>query len=136
MIAACGPLLAYFSTKRPPPKESDAGSASAAAARARKERSAAASFSIRVPSDTTSAPSTPGVFPPVVAPAAMCCVADPGRRGAGPHARPSPCAAGLIFLSGGQGRLAQLVEQLLYTQRVGGSSPSPPTNTRTRNAPV
>ncbi len=25
------------------------------------------------------------------------------------------------------GRLAQLVEQLLYTQRVGGSSPSPPT---------
>jgi hypothetical protein len=26
-----------------------------------------------------------------------------------------------------RGRLAQLVEQLLYTQRVGGSSPSPPT---------
>jgi hypothetical protein len=26
------------------------------------------------------------------------------------------------------GRLAQLVERLLYTQDVGGSSPSPPTN--------
>src|SRR4029077_21228069 len=26
------------------------------------------------------------------------------------------------------GRLAQLVERLLYTQNVGGSSPSPPTN--------
>ena len=26
------------------------------------------------------------------------------------------------------GRLAQLVERLLYTERVGGSSPSPPTN--------
>ena len=28
----------------------------------------------------------------------------------------------------GAGRLAQLVERLLYTQDVGGSSPSPPTN--------
>jgi hypothetical protein len=27
----------------------------------------------------------------------------------------------------GTGRLAQLVERLLYTQDVGGSSPSPPT---------
>ena len=27
----------------------------------------------------------------------------------------------------GAGRLAQLVERLLYTQNVGGSSPSPPT---------
>jgi hypothetical protein len=27
----------------------------------------------------------------------------------------------------GQGRLAQLVEHLVYTERVGGSSPSPPT---------
>jgi hypothetical protein len=26
------------------------------------------------------------------------------------------------------GRLAQLVERLLYTERVGGSSPSPPTS--------
>jgi hypothetical protein len=26
------------------------------------------------------------------------------------------------------GRLAQLVEHLVYTERVGGSSPSPPTN--------
>jgi hypothetical protein len=31
---------------------------------------------------------------------------------------------GVDFL---QGRLAQLVERLLYTQDVGGSSPSPPT---------
>ena len=29
------------------------------------------------------------------------------------------------------GRLAQLVEHLVYTERVGGSSPSPPTITRT-----
>jgi hypothetical protein len=29
-----------------------------------------------------------------------------------------------------QGRLAQLVEHLVYTERVGGSSPSPPTNSR------
>jgi hypothetical protein len=27
----------------------------------------------------------------------------------------------------GSGRLAQLVEHLVYTERVGGSSPSPPT---------
>src|SRR5262249_10935293 len=30
----------------------------------------------------------------------------------------------------GAGRLAQLVEHLVYTERVGGSSPSPPTNLR------
>ena len=42
------------------------------------------------------------------------------RRAAGR----SGSAAGL------DGRLAQLVEQLLYTQRVGGSSPSPPTRSR------
>jgi hypothetical protein len=29
-----------------------------------------------------------------------------------------------------RGRLAQLVERLLYTQKVGGSSPSPPTSLR------
>src|SRR5215210_6730541 len=29
------------------------------------------------------------------------------------------------------GRLAQLVEHLVYTERVGGSSPSPPTNDST-----
>ena len=29
------------------------------------------------------------------------------------------------------GRLAQLVEHLVYTERVGGSSPSPPTTTTT-----
>jgi hypothetical protein len=29
-----------------------------------------------------------------------------------------------------RGRLAQLVERLLYTQDVGGSSPSPPTSFR------
>src|SRR6202044_2086594 len=32
------------------------------------------------------------------------------------------------------GRLAQLVERLLYTQNVGGSSPSPPTSLRKRSA--
>jgi hypothetical protein len=30
-------------------------------------------------------------------------------------------------LKHGEGRLAQLVEHLVYTERVGGSSPSPPT---------
>src|SRR6476646_5448334 len=33
-----------------------------------------------------------------------------------------------------RGRLAQLVERLLYTQDVGGSSPSPPTSLPTRGA--
>src|SRR5436305_15155270 len=33
----------------------------------------------------------------------------------------------------GTGRLAQLVERLLYTQDVGGSSPSSPTNLRLRS---
>src|SRR3954471_12855296 len=33
-----------------------------------------------------------------------------------------------------RGRLAQLVERLLYTQDVGGSSPSPPTSLHTRSA--
>jgi hypothetical protein len=33
-----------------------------------------------------------------------------------------------------RGRLAQLVERLLYTQDVGGSNPSPPTSLRKRNA--
>ena len=39
-----------------------------------------------------------------------------------------PCAAGL-FAPAPQmhGRLAQLVEHLVYTERVGGSSPSAPT---------
>jgi hypothetical protein len=32
-----------------------------------------------------------------------------------------------------RGRLAQLVERLLYTQNVGGSSPSPPTSLRKRS---
>src|SRR3954449_9759063 len=43
------------------------------------------------------------------------------------------CAARFPFLSGPRGRLAQLVEHLVYTERVGGSSPSPPTipNART-----
>ena len=34
------------------------------------------------------------------------------------------------------GRLAQLVEHLVYTERVGGSSPSPPTTTRDCTAPA
>ena len=33
-----------------------------------------------------------------------------------------------------RGRLAQLVERLLYTQDVGGSIPSPPTSLRKRSA--
>jgi hypothetical protein len=33
-----------------------------------------------------------------------------------------------------RGRLAQLVERLLYTQNVGGSNPSPPTSLRKRSA--
>src|SRR6185295_11473189 len=33
-----------------------------------------------------------------------------------------------------RGRLAQLVERLLYTQDVGGSSPSPPTSLHARGA--
>jgi hypothetical protein len=33
------------------------------------------------------------------------------------------------------GRLAQLVERLLYTQDVGGSSPSPPTNRSKQASP-
>src|SRR5262245_47201340 len=34
----------------------------------------------------------------------------------------------------GVGRLAQLVEHLVYTERVGGSSPSPPTGLRASGA--
>ena len=51
----------------------------------------------------------------------------PGHsRGAWEHGQPC-LRRRLLFLSGGQGRLAQLVEHLVYTERVGGSSPSPPT---------
>jgi hypothetical protein len=32
----------------------------------------------------------------------------------------------LVALMNAQGRLAQLVERLVYTENVGGSSPSPP----------
>ena len=42
--------------------------------------------------------------------------------------RPVACEAGPVALNGGQGRLAQSVERLVYTEDVGGSSPSPPTN--------
>ena len=42
-----------------------------------------------------------------------------------PQAALAPCGRRGINLS--RGRLAQLVERLLYTQNVGGSSPSPPT---------
>ena len=34
------------------------------------------------------------------------------------------------------GRLAQLVEHLVYTERVGGSSPSPPTTTESKSMPA
>ena len=37
------------------------------------------------------------------------------------------CLIGTESLEGGQGRLAQLVERLVYTEDVGGSSPSLPT---------
>src|SRR5262245_51954421 len=60
---------------------------------------------------------------------------------------PSGALRGAVWFSGGlpagqlairhrrsdnisEGRLAQLVERLLYTQDVGGSSPSPPTTLR------
>ena len=36
-------------------------------------------------------------------------------------------SSGAAFAAAGRGRLAQLVEHLVYTERVGGSSPSPPT---------
>lgn len=36
-------------------------------------------------------------------------------------------APGFAAIDVAEGRLAQLVERLLYTQNVGGSSPSPPT---------
>ena len=36
-------------------------------------------------------------------------------------------SSGLLLLCGGIGRLAQLVERLVYTEIVGGSSPSSPT---------
>src|SRR5664279_1878053 len=39
-----------------------------------------------------------------------------------------------IAINGRRGRLAQLVERLLYTQDVGGSSPSPPTRLRRKTA--
>jgi hypothetical protein len=42
--------------------------------------------------------------------------------------RRDPCEAPRAILLEGQGRLAQLVEHLVYTERVGGSSPSPPTS--------
>ena len=38
------------------------------------------------------------------------------------------CACAARSLNEGGGRLAQLVEHLAYTERVGGSIPSPPTN--------
>ena len=44
-----------------------------------------------------------------------------------PHGALAPGSGPEINLAGG--RLAQLVERLLYTQNVGGSSPSPPTIT-------
>jgi hypothetical protein len=67
------------------------------------------------------------------------------------HSRPKDGVASLAYgaprndalrssfvgaISPRKGRLAQLVERLLYTQDVGGSSPSPPTNfARLRNKP-
>src|SRR4029077_9537410 len=50
------------------------------------------------------------------------------RRGGGL----APCGSEAINRAtmGQFGRLAQLVERLLYTQNVGGSSPSPPTTLR------
>ncbi len=50
---------------------------------------------------------------------------EPRRRACVPRVRGDTSAAG---------RLAQLVERLLYTQNVGGSSPSPPTSLHKRSA--
>ncbi len=55
------------------------------------------------------------------------------RKGRFPD-REKSCAT-VRPLAGGarpNGRLAQLVEHLVYTERVGGSSPSPPTSISTR----
>ena len=38
------------------------------------------------------------------------------------------CREGRAMAAEAGGRLAQLVERLVYTERVGGSSPSPPTS--------
>src|SRR5262245_30163710 len=56
------------------------------------------------------------------------------RARAAPASRPCACYACPAAHGGdkgdAQGRLAQWVERLLYTQDVGGSSPSPPTSLR------
>jgi hypothetical protein len=42
--------------------------------------------------------------------------------------RETECVTTFCCLNANRGRLAQLVEHLVYTERAGGSSPSPPTN--------
>ncbi len=44
-----------------------------------------------------------------------------------PHPLPDPRCFGMGRARDGAGRLAQLVERFLYTEDVGGSSPSAPT---------
>src|ERR1700733_10151359 len=53
--------------------------------------------------------------------------------GGGPLRRRLATACGAA-LHLAQGRLAQLVEHLVYTERVGGSSPSPPTSSNNPDA--
>ena len=58
---------------------------------------------------------------------------DGAREGMGVCCLPerhAPCHATPAAINAREGRLAQLVERLLYTQDVGGSSPSPPTSLR------
>jgi hypothetical protein len=49
-------------------------------------------------------------------------------NGVGPAGASEVVSAAAASRGGDQGRLAQLVEHLVYTERVGGSSPSPPTS--------
>ena len=51
------------------------------------------------------------------------------RRSVRPQSSEAGCPAGFRMAVPPQGRLAQLVEHLVYTERVGGSSPTPPTTT-------
>src|SRR5215204_2987155 len=78
-------------------------------------------------------PSRPAIFPSIVVRRKELL----RRRSGGPArpvARSAACALDLMFLFGREGRLAQLVEHLVYTERVGGSSPSPPTKVASARA--
>ncbi len=80
---------------------------------------------------------TSGVSPPKIAVAVVAPSARPVRRGVACRlvADDGACASGLARAGAAwhrphaamRGRLAQLVERFLYTEDVGGSSPSAPT---------